>query len=65
MGAVVLLLGAALVWHGSEQSDRVGETLGMGFSIGFEVLYYWRLVHHLRDVAAFTSGEIERHTEES
>ena len=49
--ALFLLLGASLVWPELETSDPFAGSSTMAFDIGFEVLYYWRLIHHVRELA--------------
>ena len=55
--ALVLLFGAALVWPEKELSDHVVDRSAVGFGVGFEAVYYWRLVHHLREIATSAPDE--------
>jgi len=55
--ALVLLFGAAVVWPEKELSDDVADISAVGFGVGFEVVYYWLLVHHVRGIARPTHAE--------
>jgi hypothetical protein len=46
--AVLFVL--AMVFPDGEPSSQILETSGMAFALGFEALFYWRLVHHVRQV---------------
>ena len=55
--ALVLFVGTALAWPEDELSDGATDRAAIAFGLGFEALYYWRLVSHVREIATSAPGE--------